>query len=72
MQVVIGGEHGLEKMREYSVILSRYGYGDEVVGIVGLIGPTRMAYPRSISTVRYISAMMSDLLAHLYGEGRDA
>lgn len=70
VQVVIGGEHGLEKMREYSVILSRYGYGEEVAGIVGLIGPTRMAYPRSISTVRYISVMMSDLLANLYGEGR--
>ena len=68
VQVIIGGEHGRDKMREYSVILSRYGYGDEVAGVVGLIGPTRMAYPRSISTVRYISTVMSTLLAELYGE----
>lgn len=70
VQVVIGGEHTIDKMREYSVILSRYGYGSEVAGVVGLIGPTRMAYPRSISTVRYISKVMSELLADLYGEGR--
>ena len=68
VKVVIGGEHGRDKLREYSVILSRYGYGDEVAGVVGLIGPTRMAYPRSISTVRYISTVMSQLLAELYGE----
>lgn len=70
VQVVIGGEHGRDNMREYSVILSRYGYADEVAGVVGLIGPTRMAYPRSISTVRYISTVMSELLAELYGESR--
>ncbi|MDQ5853225.1 MAG: heat-inducible transcriptional repressor HrcA [Chloroflexota bacterium] len=68
VQVIIGGEHGRDKMREYSVILSRYGYGDEVAGVVGLIGPTRMAYPRSIGTVRYIATVMSELLAELYGE----
>ncbi len=70
VQVVIGGEHGRDKMREYSVILSRYGYGEAVAGIIGLIGPTRMSYPRSISTVRYISTVMSELLADLYGDGR--
>jgi heat-inducible transcriptional repressor len=72
VQVVIGGEHGRDKMREYSVILSRYGYGEAVAGIIGLIGPTRMSYPRSISTVRYISTVMSELLADLYGESRSS
>jgi heat-inducible transcriptional repressor len=72
VQVVIGGEHGRDKLREYSVILSRYGYAEQVAGVVGLIGPTRMAYPRSISTVRYISTVMSELLAELYGESRGA
>ncbi len=70
VQVVIGGEHGRDEMREYSVVLSRYGINDEVGGVVGVIGPTRMSYPRTISTVRYISTVMSDLLSNLYGEGR--
>jgi heat-inducible transcriptional repressor len=67
VQVVIGGEHSRDEMREYSVVLSRYGITDRVVGVVGVIGPTRMAYPRTISTVRYISTVMSDLLGDLYG-----
>jgi len=68
VQVVIGGEHGHDTMREYSVILSRYGRSGEVAGVVGIFGPTRMPYPRSISSVRYISTVMSDLLAELYGD----
>jgi heat-inducible transcriptional repressor len=67
VQVVIGGEHGHDEMRDYSVVLSRYGIAGEVAGVLGVIGPTRMAYPRTISTVRYISTVMSDLLGELYG-----
>lgn len=67
VQVVIGGEHSQDEMREYSVVLSRYGIAGEVAGVLGVIGPTRMAYPRTISTVRYISTVMSDLLGELYG-----
>jgi heat-inducible transcriptional repressor len=67
VQVVIGGEHGKDEMREYSVVLSRYGVDGIVTGVLGIIGPTRMAYPRSISTVGYISTVMSDLLSELYG-----
>jgi heat-inducible transcriptional repressor len=67
VQVVIGGEHSRDEMREYSVVLSRYGVAGEVEGVLGVIGPTRMSYPRTISTVRYISSVMSDLLGELYG-----
>ncbi len=66
VQVVIGGEHGKDEMREYSVVLARYGVDKAIAGVLGIIGPTRMAYPRSISTVRYISSLMSNLLAELY------
>ena len=73
VQVIIGGENSTNEMREYSVVLARYGVDRAVVGVLGVIGPTRMAYPRSISTVRYISSVMSDLLAELYNtEGRSA
>ncbi len=71
VQVLIGGEHGHDDMREYSIVLSRYGLSDDVAGVVGVIGPTRMFYPRTISTVRYISTVMSDLLGTMYGERRD-
>lgn len=71
VQVVIGGEHNRDEMREYSVVLSRYGVDGEVVGVLGVIGPTRMAYPRTISTVRYISTVMSDLLGNLHGDSSE-
>lgn len=67
VKIIIGGEHGRDDMREYSVILSRYGVGSSIVGVLGVVGPTRMAYPRSISTVRYISTVMSDLVSEIYG-----
>lgn len=66
VQVIIGGENSADEMREYSVVLARYGVDKAVTGVLGVIGPTRMAYPRSISTVRYISSLMSNLLAELY------
>lgn len=65
--VIIGEEHGTDIMRDYSVVLARYGVEGAVAGVIGIIGPTRMAYPRSISAVRYISSVMSDLLGELYG-----
>lgn len=67
VQVIIGGEHSEDTMREYSVVLARYGVDGSVTGVLGVIGPTRMAYPRSISTVRYISSVMSDLMGEIYG-----
>ena len=69
VQVVIGGEHAQDSMREYSVVLARYGLNGEVAGVLGVIGPTRMPYPRTISAVRYVSTVMSDLLIELYGAG---
>ena len=65
--VVIGGEHSENTMREYSVVLARYGVDGAITGVLGVVGPTRMAYPRSISVVRYISSVMSDLMGEIYG-----
>ncbi len=67
VQVVIGEEHTSNEMRDYSVVLSRYGVHGEVIGVVGIIGPTRMAYPQSISMVEYISTLMSELIRDVYG-----
>ena len=36
------------------------------MGVVGVLGPTRMAYPHAISTVRYVSGLMNELVDHLY------
>ncbi len=60
-QVVIGHEHGDDALQEWSVVLSRYG-DDDSHGTVAVIGPTRMAYHRTIPRVRYVAGLMSHLL----------
>ncbi len=68
VQVVIGRENEAEVIQDYSVVISRYGLPDEAVGTIGVVGPTRMPYARTISTVVYLSSVLSTLLAELYGK----
>jgi heat-inducible transcriptional repressor len=46
--------------------MATYGINGEVTGILGVLGPTRMPYWRSISSVRYMARLMSDLMEDLY------
>lgn len=68
IQVIIGGESRREEMRDYSLILSCYGLAGRQEGVLGVLGPTRMPYPRSISAVRFIARTLSELLEELHGE----
>ena len=49
-----------------TVIVSSYGTPDTASGALAVLGPTRMRYPRTISTVRYLSALMSELVSRYY------
>ncbi len=68
VQVVIGKENKAEVIHNYSVVISGYGLSNEAVGTIGVVGPTRMPYARAISTVDYLSSVLSRLVAELYGE----
>ena len=65
VQVFIGDENPADALRRFGVVLSTYGVDGSVTGILGVVGPTRMAYGRSISSVRYMARLMSDLVADL-------
>jgi heat-inducible transcriptional repressor len=67
VQVIIGKENKAEAIQECSVVISRYGLPEEAVGILGVVGPTRMPYARTISTVGYLSSVLNRLVAELYG-----
>ncbi|MBM4432827.1 MAG: heat-inducible transcription repressor HrcA [Chloroflexi bacterium] len=67
VEVIIGRENKVEIIRDYSVIISRYGLPDEASGTIGVVGPTRMPYARAISAVKYLSLVLSKLVAELYG-----
>ena len=68
VQVIIGKENKEEVIHSCSVVISRYGFPDEAVGSIGIIGPTRMPYARSIAVVDYLSSLLSQLVAKLYGK----
>ena len=68
VQVIIGKENKAEAIRDYSIVLGRYGLPDEATGMIGVIGPTRMPYARTIATVNYLASVLSRLTAKLYGK----
>jgi heat-inducible transcriptional repressor len=66
VQVFIGAENAPEEMRDVSLVLAPYGEPGRAVGVVGVLGPTRMAYPQAIGTVRFVSTLLNELVQHLY------
>ena len=62
VQVVIGGEGTWEELRNFSMVLSRYGSPGLVTGTLGVLGPIRMPYGRTISTVRFVAGLLSELV----------
>ena len=66
VQVIIGAENPSEKMKDYGMVLSRYGVEGQASGVLGVLGPTRLPYARAIGSVRFMSVLLSRLLAELY------
>jgi heat-inducible transcriptional repressor len=64
--VYIGHENEPPDMREVALVLAPYGRRDRAVGVVGVLGPTRLAYSEAIGTVRFVSGLMNELVDHLY------
>src|SRR4051794_10522227 len=66
VRIWIGSENPAEEMADVSLVLAPYGNPKRAVGVVGVLGPTRMAYPQAIGTVRFVSGLMNELIDHLY------
>jgi len=66
VHVFIGHENAAEDMADVSLVLAPYGHPGRAVGVVGVLGPTRMAYAQAIGTVRFVSGLMNELIDHLY------
>lgn len=66
VQVVIGAEGPWRDFKDCSMILARYGSPGYATGAVAVLGPTRMSYGRSISAVRYMAGLMSDMMQETF------
>ncbi|HEX7975347.1 MAG TPA: HrcA family transcriptional regulator, partial [Anaerolineales bacterium] len=63
VQVLIGGEGTWDDLRSCSIVLARYGAPGQTSGTLGVLGPIRMPYGRTISTVRFLANLLSDLVS---------
>lgn len=62
VRIIIGGEHPVDALRVCSVITAHYTGPAGLRGTLSVVGPTRMHYARAVSTVRYMSSLMAELL----------
>lgn len=67
VRVLIAGEGRWEELKDWSMVLGRYGLSGYAVGALGVFGPTHMHYGRAISAVRYVAGLMTELMRQLYG-----
>jgi heat-inducible transcriptional repressor len=64
IQLFIGDESGYEVLGDYSVVTAPYRVNGQVAGVLGVIGPTRMAYQRVIPIVDVTARVLGAALDH--------
>jgi heat-inducible transcriptional repressor len=64
VRIFIGGESQVVPFEELSVVSAPYEVDGQIVGTLGVIGPTRMAYDRMIQIVDITSKLVSNALSH--------
>jgi heat-inducible transcriptional repressor len=67
VHVAIGAENRVEPLLDCSLVFGRYGGRSGIVGYVGIVGPRRMDYARSIGAVSFVGRLMSDLVRAVEG-----
>ncbi len=65
VSVRIGRENSLEEMQACSVVTARYGTEEQPLGSLGVVGPTRMDYRRTISAVHEVASNLGRMLSGL-------
>lgn len=68
VRVIVAGDGRFEELSQLSMVVSRYGVPGQVTGAVGVLGPTHINYGRAISSVRYVSSVMTNMMVKLYTE----
>ena len=65
LQIVIGSENTSSQLQGCTVVLTTYGPSDRLKGVVGVIGPTRMAYSQTVARLQAVARGASDRMAEL-------
>lgn len=65
VRTTIGGENRRAEMRDCSIVSVSYRVGDRPVGMVAVVGPTRMRYGKVISLVRFLADSLGEAFSHV-------
>jgi len=68
LRIRIGEENHVEGLRETSVVSTGYGSGNTIYAGLGVLGPTRMDYPGTISAVRAVARYVGQVLANDFSD----
>ncbi len=64
----IGSENVIDEMKDLSIITTAYGREGKDIGTIGVIGPTRMAYGKVVSSIKYIRELLDREIIRLFGD----
>jgi heat-inducible transcriptional repressor len=65
MQIVIGSENASSQLQGCAVVLTTYGPSNRLKGVLGVIGPTRMAYSQTVARLQEVARNASERMAEL-------
>jgi heat-inducible transcriptional repressor len=65
LQIVIGSENASSQLQGCTVVLTTYGPSERLKGVLGVIGPTRMAYSQTVARLQAVARSASDRMAEL-------
>jgi len=65
LQIVIGSENTSSQLRGCAVVLTTYGPSNRLKGVLGVIGPTRMAYSQTVARLQAVARGASERMAEL-------
>ncbi len=67
INILIGRETQKEELTDVSIVAARYTVPDYMAGCVGVVGPSRMDYPRLLPKIEYFSSVLSKILTETVG-----
>jgi len=68
MKVRIGMENEIDELKNFTLITATYSLNCEIIGSIGVIGPTRMHYPKVIASLNHIRRVINRELNHIIGD----
>lgn len=66
VSVTIGSENPYDEIKDCSIVTATYRIGDRVLGTIGIIGPTRMEYAKTVSVMDHMGKTLSQYLTRIY------